>query len=191
MNTPFEVARLWIAPPESGIANVARHLGPDLQRLALRLCRCPHEAHDLVQDTLERAMRSWHRLAPHSDVRAWLSVILRNRFFDSRKRHRLELVGPAANQAISRAEASETAPAAEPAWTLVASEDLERAVAQLEAPFRTVYLMSTREGLPYAEIGRQLGIPSATVGSRLSRARRKLRVILQRERAASRRASAR
>src|SRR5262245_19575618 len=48
-----------------------------LYRMALRFTREPARAQDLVQDTMLKAYRSWHRYEPGTNVRAWLLTILR------------------------------------------------------------------------------------------------------------------
>src|SRR5438876_6020104 len=75
---------------------LARDHEPVLRSVALRLCRGPSDAQDLVQDTLERALRSWSALSRHDNLRAWLLAILRNRFIDScrRRAHESRTVPP-------------------------------------------------------------------------------------------------
>src|SRR5690606_33131572 len=53
---------------------------PLLQSLARRLCRSSLDPDDLVQDTLERALRS--SLPVDTNERAWLSRVMRNLFID-------------------------------------------------------------------------------------------------------------
>src|ERR1700739_2147872 len=45
-------------------------------RVALRFTGEPSRAQDLVQDTMLKAFRSWHRYEPGTNVRAWLLTIL-------------------------------------------------------------------------------------------------------------------
>ncbi|MFY0537107.1 RNA polymerase sigma factor [Nannocystis pusilla] len=75
-------------------------------------------------------------------------------------------------------------PAAEPAWAALTRDDVVAAVERLEPDFRRVYQLHSLEGVPYQEIAARLGIPKATVGTRLARARRKLRDLLLPARAA-------
>ena len=55
------------------------------------------------------------------------------------------------------------------------SGDLEGAVAKLDPEFRDIYRLHALEGRSYAEIAAQLDLPQNTVGTRLLRARKKLR----------------
>jgi RNA polymerase sigma-70 factor (ECF subfamily) len=72
------------------------------------------------------------------------------------------------------------APAEEepPPWQQLDRGDVERAARRLAAPLRLVYQACDLEGLGYDEAARRLGIPRATVGTRLFRARRRLRQML-------------
>jgi RNA polymerase sigma-70 factor (ECF subfamily) len=57
--------------------------------------------------------------------------------------------------------------------------DLERALALLPDEQREVLLLIALEDMSYAEVAGMLGIPIGTVMSRLSRAREKLRGLMQ------------
>ena len=54
---------------------------PNLRRYARALAGERHAADDLVQDTLERAMRKFHLWRP-GDLRAWLFSIMHNVFIN-------------------------------------------------------------------------------------------------------------
>src|ERR1700761_6645749 len=61
---------------------IAREHETFLLRVALRLCREPSDAKDLVQDTLARAFERFSQLQPDTHTRAWLTTILKNHFVD-------------------------------------------------------------------------------------------------------------
>ncbi len=148
-----------------------------LVTVATRLARDSADAHDLVHDTVERALRGFETLRPESNVRAWLFTILRNAFLDRcRKRSALGSAEPIDELQIA-AEPPEEADEP-PAWTSVTAEQLREAIGGLGEEFRVVYLLHAIEGASYLEIAERLGIPPRTVGTRLLRARRKLRDIL-------------
>lgn len=151
-----------------------------LQALALRLCRSRADAGDLVQDTFERALRRRAQYEPGTNLRAWLCTILHHLFLD---RCRARSRGPThANLDDVVLPAPE--PAREPAWATLTRDDVLAALARLDPDFRSVYQLHTLDGMPYTEIAARLGIPKATVGTRLARARRKLRDLLLPARAA-------
>ncbi|MEO8705077.1 MAG: sigma-70 family RNA polymerase sigma factor, partial [Kofleriaceae bacterium] len=61
----------------------------ELFGVAMRICRDPDTAKDLVQETLLRAMVAWDSFQPGSNLRAWLFRILTNAFINGyRKRRR-------------------------------------------------------------------------------------------------------
>ena len=153
---------------------LARAHLPALESYALRICRDGAEARDLVQDTLERGLRSFHRLAPESNPRAWLFTIVHNLFIDRCRKRRRE-----AQELLEEQELAAPAPEEPPPWTAITPEQLRRAVDGLDEEFRVVYRLHALEGRSYAEISATLGVPMNTVGSRLARARAKLRVILE------------
>jgi RNA polymerase sigma-70 factor (ECF subfamily) len=148
-----------------------------LRAVALRLCRNPAEANDLVQDTAERALKAFGGLPPGSNTRSWLMSILRNKFIDS-CRH--TAVAPRAAQEVEEVadivSAQEREP--EPAWAQITAEQIKAAVAALGDEFRSVYTLHALEGRSYNEIAGALQIPRATVGTRLLRARKKLKELL-------------
>jgi RNA polymerase sigma-70 factor (ECF subfamily) len=61
----------------------------------------------------------------------------------------------------------------------VTEVQLGAAIAKLEDEFQVVYRMHAIDSLSYKEISLRLGIPVNTVGTRISRARGKLRTLLE------------
>ena len=149
---------------------------PLLAGIATRLCRDPADARDLVQDTFERAVRAWNRLPADANVRAWLITILHRLFIDRCRRARR---GPVGTIPLEPAPVDE-APA-EPVWTRITPAQLGRAIDALDDEFRRAYQLHAIERRSYKEIATTLGIPINTVGTRLLRARRKLRELLTQE----------
>ena len=66
-------------------------------------------------------------------------------------------------------------PDAPEAWEAISSQQVKDALADLERPFREVYELRLVENCSYDEIADRLTIPRSTVGTRLMRARHKLR----------------
>ncbi len=137
---------------------------PNLRRYARALVGDRHAADDLVQDTLERAVRKFHLWRP-GDLRAWLFSVMHNVFVNQLKSRRIP----------PSAELDENfAGATTPGW-VTDVRDLERGLALLSAEQREVLLMVSLEDMTYEQVSRALGVPMGTVMSRLSRAREKLR----------------
>ena len=145
-----------------------------LYGLALRLSGNSADAADLVQDTFERALRSYAQLPPGANERAWAAAILHNRFIDGCRRRKRT---PVHEQVEEMLVAHDPEPPA-PAWLDITPEQVQAALAKIGDEFRVVYELATAQNRSYKEIAAQLRLPAATVGTRLIRARRKLRRLL-------------
>lgn len=145
---------------------------PNLRRYARGLTGDREAADDLVQDTLERA---WSRIAlwqRRGDMRAWLFSILHNVFID---RVRSKRASP--EEAMGDEEIS--APTRATQTDLLEVRDLDRALLRLPPDQREVLLLVAVEQMTYEQVGAAVGVPLGTVMSRLSRARERLRAILE------------
>lgn len=140
-----------------------------LYRFALRLSQNGAEAQDLVQET---AARAWERR--NNDVqnwRAWLFQTVYHEFISSRRqRQRWKQVGECAWDEELEAD--------DPLPTVIATEDVRRAIEALPDELRAVVWLSDAEQLRLREIAQVLGWPIGTVASRLWRARSELRKLL-------------
>jgi RNA polymerase sigma-70 factor (ECF subfamily) len=150
-------------------------LRPVLLALARRMCASEADAADVVQDTLESALLAGDRLHAVENLQAWLVTILHRRMIDLfRKREREQLGDPPEEPAVTQ-----EAPVVDaPRWASVDAEQLRAAVDRLDPEFREVFVLHAFERRSYKEIAIALGIPLNTVGTRLLRARRKLRALL-------------
>ena len=159
-------------------AFAAEHEG-QLKAIALRLCGNAADAADLVQDAYERAFRHYDKLEPGTNPRAWVVTILHNLFIDKCRKVRREPLRVAVDDVPLPAPEAQVEP--DPEWSKLTAEDLRRALEQLDPDFREVYRLHALENRSYKEISAALGIPSATVGTRLLRARDKLKKLLSRK----------
>jgi len=147
--------------------------------LARWLTHNDHDAQDVVQEAMMRAMR-YMESCRGDDAKPWLLRIVRNSCFDWLKENRpaerqfLDEDGEALNE-IAAPHADEP--------HAVASRNAERrqindAIAALPAAYRDVLVLREIEDLSYSEIARIADIPVGTVMSRLARARGLLRQML-------------
>jgi RNA polymerase sigma-70 factor (ECF subfamily) len=143
---------------------------PNLRRYARALIGDREGADDLVQDTLERAVRKFHLWRP-GDLRAWLFSIMHNVFVNQLK----------ARKVAYEVEIDDSIAAPQSSVTSTDLMDLDRALMALSPDQREVVLLVALEDMTYAEVSRALGIPIGTVMSRLSRAREKLRRLMEGE----------
>src|ERR1700704_3914376 len=146
---------------------------PRLRRHALYLVYSHADADDLVQDCLEAALSKKASLQDHAKLRSWLFSILNNLFL-----MRLR----------SNARRGQALPIEDFADSLAASvspedrdkaRDLARAMAKLSVEHRQILLLLNVEEYGYREVADTLGLPIGTVMSRLARARRRLRALLE------------
>ena len=144
---------------------------PNLRRYARALVGDRDGADDLVQDTLERAVRKFHLWRP-GDLRAWLFSIMHNVFVN-------QLKGRKVSPSVEIDE--EMIAAHIPTVDSVDVLDLERALVRLAPEQREVVLLVALEDMSYAEVSKALGIPIGTVMSRLSRGRERLRRLVEGE----------
>jgi len=140
---------------------------PNLRRYARALVGDRDGADDLVQDTLERAVRKFHLWRP-GDLRAWLFSIMHNVFVNQLKARR---VAP-------DVELDESFAAPMPSVSALDLQDMQRALSTLAPEQREVVLLVALEDMSYADVSRALGIPMGTVMSRLSRGRERLRRVM-------------
>ncbi|MBX3159109.1 MAG: RNA polymerase sigma factor [Deltaproteobacteria bacterium] len=144
-----------------------------LGALARRLCGNQADADDLLQETYERALRAWDRYADRGNLRSWLATIMNNRFIDRcRRARRIPMA-----ESLDERELAAPEPIAPPVWANVTAEQVADALGRIGDEFRAVYELHAA-GRSYEEIADALGIPKNTVGTRLIRARRKLKDVL-------------
>jgi len=149
---------------------------PNLQRRARALLACHADAADLVQDTVERALRALPRLRPGSDVAAWLNTLLNNRFIDGWRRADHRRLFPLDERTVAAPEPDEEPPP--PRWLDISMGEIDAAIDRLPRDAAVILRLQLSTRLSYSQISRRLGIASGTVGSRLLRARWRLRDIL-------------
>lgn len=175
-----------------------------LYQRALFLAQDRTAAEDLTQETLERALQSRERFRRGSNLGAWLFSILRNLFIDGRRRRAIharleqkafamigcEPIGGGAGAGTPDEEARwfeagrvELAPdEANPRSPLdvITIDDVNAVVATLPARQQEIFALAYDDHLSYRQIAVRLGIPLSTTGTRLLRARARVRRQLER-----------
>ncbi len=143
---------------------------PDLRRRARQLTRSAAAADDLVQDTLERALRFETSFEEGSHLRAWLMRILYNTFVSVQRRRAVE------QKVLSRSSNDpngwtrrEHAVQVQPLPASVA-----RAVLELPPRLRDALIIVDIDDGSYKDAASELNVPLGTVMSRLHRGRSRL-----------------
>ena len=145
-----------------------------LFRLAMWLEHNRAEAEDLVQETLAQALQSFHRYAPGTNCRAWLTTILQH---VRANRRRAQGRSPIAEGDVEHRFAN-AIPFVPPVPEVLTDEDLLAALDALPPQYQEVILLCDVQEMTYKEIAAALGVPLGTVMSRLHRGRELLRVAL-------------
>ena len=161
-------------------ASVLPHLDA-AYNLARWLVRDAHDAQDVVQDALVRALRHFDGFRG-GDPRPWLLAIVRNAAFASlgaRRPNEVEVPDDELDAALAIG-----APPSDPeslAIRRAERREIDAAIASLPIAFREAVVLRELEELSYRDIARITDVPIGTVMSRLSRARHLLAVALRPE----------
>lgn len=149
-------------------------LMPELRARGLRLSRSSVIAEDLVQDTIERAMRFESHFIPGTNARAWVLKILFSVFItrcrrSRRERNALSCLSTDPNS-WTLTESSQPAPELSPS--------VKVALHTLPPSFRRAVELVDLEELSYRDAAEEMGVPVGTVMSRLHRGRKLLSTLL-------------
>lgn len=144
---------------------------PELRAYAFSLVRGDHEAEDLVQDAVERALRSNQRPTKLCDLRPWMFRILRNLRYDELRKRRVRQEYSAGLARYSE-EIGQTGDHAH-------SVLVRRAYNKLPETAREILFLIDIMGLKYDEAALVLDVPRGTIMSRISRARKALMELVE------------
>ncbi len=146
---------------------------PYLRRFARALTNDPVFSDDLVQDTLERALTRLHLFDETRNLRTWLYTILRNLFINEVRKHGQRGYHVNIDEVVEHNFAQD----ANQTDSMIGQE-IVKALTQLPDEQREVLVLVGLESMTYEETAKVVGVPVGTVMSRLSRARAKLRDIM-------------
>ena len=151
-----------------------------LYSLAYYLAKRPEDAQDMVQETYTRALGAYKQFTPGTNMKAWLTRILYNFFYDhyAGKKRWLSVEDDLSfenERAAQWEKTSNNNPG--PEGLFLQSElqtQITEALKQLPEKFRVPILLVDMGDLSYAEAAEILCCPVGTIRSRLSRSRRLL-----------------
>ena len=162
--------------PATTFEDLALPLFDQLYNFAQWLTQDRSEAEDLVQETFAKALRGFSSFRPGTNFRAWMYRILRNSFLSSRTG--LKSYVPLDEEEHEMAAVDRSTP--ERLLIVQASREMvQQALSELPVNFREILLLCDVEEMSYQEIAETLAIPIGTVMSRLHRARKALRELLE------------
>ena len=162
----------------------ALELSDQVYRVARRLVGSREEAEDLVQQTYERAFRSWQQYTPGTNLRAWLLRILTNLNID--RGRRVQRTPPTTSLDNNEqgdyflynklsSQAPDENPDEERVLERLSQDNVVDALAEVPHDFRDVIVLVDIGEFSYADAAQILDIPIGTVMSRLHRGRRILK----------------
>ena len=143
-----------------------------LYSTAKRLTGRADLAEDLVHDTARKALEAIPALKDERNTRAWLFRILLNGIRDQARRKKLWVEVETDEETPDFSMISEGVAGA-------TAEDVRRALSSLPPETRSLAILIDIEEFTIAEAAAILQIPPGTAASRLSRARRQLRELLE------------
>jgi RNA polymerase sigma-70 factor (ECF subfamily) len=144
---------------------------PQLRAFARSLCRDANRADDLAQDALASAWKARATYRPGTNLKAWVYLILRNRFYsDARRAWRSTSLNPEVAEA--------TLVARDNVECILELDEVRRALTRLTDQHREALLLVGVGGFSYDDAAAILKVPTGTVKSRVCRARMALSAIL-------------
>ncbi|HXG80727.1 MAG TPA: RNA polymerase sigma factor [Sphingomicrobium sp.] len=181
----LELARRCVARDPAALRELTAANNQRLFRAAWSILKDRQEAEEAVQSAYLKAIGAMGEFAGRSSLSTWLTRIVINEALgrmraERRRRTALEAEGVAVLDQYREALMSGSEAAAPDAALarVQLRHLLERAIAGLPAVFRTVFVLREIEGLSVEEAAEALGIPPATVKTRLHRARKQLQQAL-------------
>lgn len=144
---------------------------PRLRRFARVLARSDADAHDLVQETIERALARRSSFRPGSRLDSWAFTIMRRIFIDQTRSNArwARVVAPADARTPDIADAAMAGEALRADALAV-----RHAIQALPDDQRLAVALVLIDGLSYAEAAEVMGVPAGTLTSRLVRGRQTL-----------------
>jgi RNA polymerase sigma-70 factor, ECF subfamily len=152
-----------------------------LFRYLVYLTASRERAEDFFQETWIRVLERGHQYDGESRFETWLFSIARHLVVDWQRQKKMQsldsLLEPESSAPVEFADTG----APTPLHLILTSEEataVQSSLERLPAIHREVLLLRFQEDLPLAEIGRVLGVPLATVKSRLYRGLESLRALI-------------
>ena len=162
---------------EESLRRVMSDIAAALRRYIFGMCGNWSEAEDIAQEALLKAWAKRDSFDGRANPKTWIFTIARNHWRDRLRRAKVR-----PKEETMQYEPAADNPNESPATALGREELAEaigRAVAKLPDEQREALSLRESEGLTFNEIGQMLGVPTATVKSRVRYALLKLADDLQ------------
>ena len=143
-----------------------------LRNFAYKLTFNAHDADDLLQSTILRAIEKKHLFKEGTNLYSWVSKIMYNLFVSGyRRRVKFETQYDPENYLERESVESNQE-------KIIEFKEVQEAIDTLSSDHKDVLVMICIKSMKYADVAKTLSIPVGTVRSRLSRAREKLQEAL-------------
>ena len=156
-------------PTEDFRSKVAALL-PKLRRFALAMAGTPHDADDLVQSAVERALSREEQWRPDTRLDSWMYRIVQNLWIDQTRRRRTRGETAVLDDALHIAGED----GREVTERRLMLGRVREAFGGLAPELREAAGLVILNGMSYREAAETLGVPIGTIMSRVSRSRRAL-----------------
>ncbi len=149
-----------------------------LKPFALRLTRDIEDAHDLIQETMFRAISNADKFEEGTNLKAWLFTIMKNIFInDYRKKIKRNTVIDSTDNLYYINSSASITNSGERSFVM---QDITAALLKISNELRVPFMMHFK-GFKYHEIAEKLNLPLGTVKSRIFFARKDLSSLLRKE----------
>lgn len=166
----------WLAAATAGDARARKELYTQFygyaMGVALRYARHRQEAEEIVNDGFLKVFDRLETCQNPAAFKGWMRRIMVNAAIDYYRRYKKF------RQEVDESPASDL-PTSEQALSQLSAEDLLRLVQALPDAYRLVFNLYAIEGYSHEEIAAQTGIAASTSRSNLTKARSKLRQMIQ------------
>lgn len=155
--------------------------------LIYRMVRDRELAEDLAQDTFVKVLNALDRYKPEYKFSSWIFKIANNTALDEIRRKRLKTISlqgspnavtPDQQAATTPSIASDDQAPDEFVEARELSAEIEVALGEIRAEYRSAIVMYHMEGLAYEEIAQVMDVPLGTVKTYIHRGRKELRDVL-------------
>ncbi|WP_299913486.1 RNA polymerase sigma factor [uncultured Paracoccus sp.] len=144
---------------------------PELRAYALSICRKGDEVDDLVQDAIERALRANTRPRDIARLRPWMFRVIRNLRNDELRKIRVRREYFAREERLSDVSYA--------GRDNESDMQMRMLFQQMPPDMREILFLIDIMELKYREVAEILDVPTGTVMSRISRARKALRDLVE------------
>jgi len=143
-----------------------------LEKFAFKLTANKHDADDLLQSTILRAIEKKHLFQEGTDLFKWSSKIMYNLFVSNYRRKVKYETKNDPEDYISKQYVEA------PQDSQIELMQVKEAIEQLSEEHKEILILVCIQGMRYQDVSAKLKVPVGTVRSRLSRARHQLSVCM-------------